>query len=458
MAILFRSTNREAPLVDFEQALLQGQAPDRGLYMPERIPHLERKVWEELKGASYVEIARRILGPYLEGFIEDEELAALLHQAYDFPVPLEKVSRRRYLLRLDRGPTLSFKDFAARLMARLMAHALRRRGGSLCILTATSGDTGGAVANAFHGFSGIRVIVLFPLEEITFRQRLQMTTLGENVVAVGVEGKFDDCQRLVKEAFADPELSGLNLTSANSINFGRLLPQAVYYAFAYLALAREGTVQEGEPVVFAVPCGNFGNLVGGVLAWRMGLPVHSFVVGVNSNDEFPRYLQTGRYEKIEPSRKCISSAMNVGHPSNLARLVDLYGGHMDHTGAVLKDPDLEALRRDFPAISVDDDTCRRTMKQVWEKEHILLEPHGAVAWYALSACEEKFGKETVEICLETAHPAKFPEEVTAQTGQAVPVPPQLARLERREESFLIMQPEYELFKGFLLEELSRAGA
>ena len=381
-----------------------------------------------------------------------------------FPVPLERVEERRFVLRLDRGPTLSFKDFAARLMARLMAHALESEDHGLSILTATSGDTGGAVANAFFGLNGIRVLGLFPLEEITHRQRLQMTTLGGNVAAVGVEGKFDDCQRLVKEAFSDEELQGLHLTSANSINFGRLLPQSVYYAYAYTRLAAEGVIDPPEPVVFSVPCGNFGNLVGGVLARRMGVPIRRFIAAVNENDEFPRYLETGKYEKIEPSRKCISSAMNVGHPSNLARLVYFYGGVLDHTGRMVRTADLERMRRDFRAISVDDDTCRRVMKEAYEKYGLLLEPHGAVAWHALSVLgpEEESDPETglrpVEISLETAHPAKFPEEVTASTGVEVEVPPELARLERRREEFAVLPPRYSALKEYLVGEFSHVGS
>ncbi len=454
MAISFRSTNGSAPLVGFRDVLLQGIAPDRGLYLPAEIPRVPDERWEELRGASYVEVARELLVPFLSSFIPVRDLTPLLTEAYDFPVPLQEVVPGRYILRLDRGPTLSFKDFAARLMARLMAYALRGLDQDLCVLTATSGDTGGAVANAFLGCEKIRVVVLFPLEEITLRQRLQMTTLGENITAIGVEGKFDDCQRMVKEAFADADLGHLNLTSANSINFGRLLPQAVYYAYAYVTLAQRGIVDPPDPIVFSVPCGNFGNLVGGILSRRMGLPVKRFVVGVNENDEFPRYLQSGIYKKIDPSRKCISSAMNVGHPSNLARLIDLYGGVLDHTGVLRRQADLTALRQDFQTLSVDDATCRQVMRTAYEENGVVLEPHGAVAWHALTTLRP-LGTGEVQVSLETAHPAKFPEEVTEATGTEIPVPEELARLERNREEFAVMESGYAQLKQFLVAELSR---
>ena len=244
------------------------------------------------------------------------------------------------VMRLDRGPTASFKDFAARMMARLLGQFVREDGRELTILVATSGDTGSAVASAFSGVEGIRVLVLFPINEVSERQRKQMTTLRGNIRSIALDGKFDDCQALVKRAFADPDLADLSLSSANSINIGRLLPQSVYYFYAASRLAAPG-----EGIVIAVPSGNFGDMMGAVIAGRMGLPIRKLVVPVNANDEFPTYLQTCLYEKIEPSRNCLSNAMNVGHPSNLARLVALYGGWMDETGTVHRAPDYEAMRR-----------------------------------------------------------------------------------------------------------------
>jgi len=313
-----------------------------------------------------------VVKPYLRDLVPDAALRAMLQNAYNYDVPVEQVWNEKFILRLDRGPTCSFKDFAARLMARLMQYFLKREGKSLLILTATSGDTGSAVAQAFFGLDNIRVAVLFPEKEVTERQRRQMTTLGENVFPLAVAGKFDDCQALVKQAFVDPDLSGLSLSSANSINIGRLLPQAVYYFFAHSRAA-----PHGEAAVFSVPSGNFGDLMGGLIAMKMGLPVHRFVAATNENDEFPSFLRTGAYQPIRPSKNCISNAMNVGHPSNLARIFSLYNGQMDETGQVSRQPDLQAMQKDLFAVSVSDQETRLTIKETYERHHVLLEPHGA---------------------------------------------------------------------------------
>ncbi|MCD6408171.1 threonine synthase, partial [bacterium] len=332
--LLFRSTNRKSPLVSFREAILKGQPPDYGLYMPVFIPRIEKEEIEKFKNMSYSEIAFHIIRRFTVEEIEEKKLFEMIEEAYrDIEVPVQKIEENFYLLHLDRGPTASFKDFAARLMARIMKYFAREEKKHLIILVATSGDTGGAVANAFWNVENTSVVVLFPEEEITERQRRQMTTLGNNVIAVAVKGKFDDCQAIVKRAFNDKDLSYLNLTSANSINFGRLLPQSVYYFYAFSRI-------EADEVIFSVPSGNFGNLMGGVFAREMGLPVKKFIVAVNENDEFPKFLQTGIYKPVEPSKKCSSNAMNVGHPSNLARLIDLYGGWLlderDEKGEVIK--------------------------------------------------------------------------------------------------------------------------
>ncbi|MCU0277190.1 MAG: threonine synthase, partial [Acidobacteria bacterium] len=317
--ILFYSTNRRAQAVSFREALLKGLAPDKGLYMPERIPVLAPGEIDAFADMDYPGIASMVCGKFLQGEIPTENLQALCRDAYDFPVPLEPVRDRLHVLRLDQGPTASFKDFAARLMGRLIHHYLRLENRRLLILTATSGDTGSAIANAFYGLDNIQVLVLFPEKEVTRRQRQQMTTLGRNVSIIAIDGKFDHCQALVKEAFADPELGHLPMSSANSINIGRLVPQTVYYFYAHSRLR----LHPAERAVFAVPSGNFGDMMGAVLALRMGLPVHRLIIATNENDEFPKYVNSGLYHAIEPSRNCISSAMNVGHPSNLARLIDL---------------------------------------------------------------------------------------------------------------------------------------
>ncbi len=303
---------------------------------------------------------------------------------------------------------------------------------------------------------GIQAVVLFPIHEVSDRQRKQMTTLGGNVQTLALDSKFDDCQALVKEAFSDPDLAGLNLTSANSINIGRLLPQSVYYIHAAAKLA---DVAGGEQVLFSVPSGNFGDLMGGLLAKRSGLPVARFVVATNANDEVPRFLATGRYEKIVPSRKCISNAMNVGHPSNLARVVDLYGGHLDEVGRMLEAPDMDALRRDLHGVSVDDARTRATIVRAYRKHGVVLEPHGAVGWAGLEdfLAAHPEHRDTVAISLETAHPAKFPEEVRTLIGVDPPLPPSLQGLDDRAESYEEMPTDYRAFKDFLARRYGKAG-
>lgn len=453
--ILFYSTNRGVSPVDLRAALLQGQAADKGLFLPQRIPPVAAAERAALVGRSYPEIAWAVLRRFTAGVLDDARLRALCDDAYDFEVPLERVSGRRWLLRLDRGPTASFKDFAARMMARWMGALLESEQGELVILTATSGDTGSAVAHAYHGVPRVHSVVLFPVAEVSARQRRQMTTLGGNVSTFAVEGKFDDCQAMVKRAFADPALSGIRLSSANSINIGRLLPQAVYYFYAYVRLA---DVAAGEPVVFSVPSGNFGDMMGAVLAWRMGLPVARIVIATNANDEVPRFLATGRYEKIVPSRVCISNAMNVGHPSNLARLVDLYGGWMDETGALREAPDLERLRRDFHAVSVSDEETRACIRETWAKHRVLLEPHGAVGWAGLERflAEPAAPAAALAVSVETAHPAKFPDEIQSLLGIDPELPPSLAGLEDRPEAYGRLTTEYEPFRDLLRERFGRA--
>jgi len=442
--LAFYSTNGSAPLVDLRQALLQGQAPDRGLYMPQRFPRL---TVAEIAGKPYPEIAFEVLRRYTTAIVDDVTLRALCDDAYDFDVPIEKVYGHVHVMRLDRGPTASFKDFAARMMARLIGLFLRETGKTLTILTATSGDTGSAVASAFHGVAGIRVLVLFPIAEVSDRQRQQMTTLRDNIRTIAVDGKFDDCQSLVKRAFADPQLAAIPLSSANSINIGRLLPQAVYYFHAAARL--------GEPLVVAVPSGNFGDMMGAVFAREMGLRIKRLVIPVNGNDEFPRFLETGVYGKIEPSRNCLSNAMNVGHPSNLARLVAVYGGQMDETGKLHRVPDMFRMRHDLFSTAVSDEQTCATIKQAWAEHRLLLEPHGAVGWRGfLDYCAAEPLGDSPAVVLETAHPAKFPEEIERLLGFSPDVPPSLAALDKLPEDFDRMPVDYGQFQKYLLSRYS----
>jgi threonine synthase len=447
--MLFYSTNLQSPSVKFPEALLQGQSPDRGLYMPEEIPVFTPGEIERFSELAYPDIAKEVLWKYLEGDIEEQVLDRLTRDAYDFDIPLEKVHDRKFIMRLDQGPTASFKDFAARMMGRLMNYYLTKQNRNLLILTATSGDTGSAISHAFLGLDNIKAVVLFPENEVTPRQRKQMTTLGNNIQVLALDGKFDDCQALVKQAFADPELAHCNLSSANSINIGRLVPQTVYYFYAYGRLARNG-----EKINFSVPSGNFGDMMGGILAMKMGLPVEKFIIAVNENDEFPVYLDSGNYQKIEPSRNCISSAMNVGHPSNLARLIALYGGIMDEKGNIYRQADLELMRKELWSVAVNDALTRGTIKEAWSQYSLLLEPHGAVGWAGLlkylETVTDKPAKEGLYVSLETAHPAKFPGEINRLLGFDPILPPSLHGLETKEESYINMKTDYNDFKRFLL--------
>ncbi len=445
----YYSTNLRSPEVSFREALLKGIAPDGGLYLPVSIPVLSNDTIASLSGNKYFETAFCILNRLIGDEIEEEKLMSICRDAYNFDIPLEKITGNRFVLRLDRGPTASFKDFAARVMSRLMQHYLSISNGHLTILTATSGDTGSAVASAFHGLSNIDVIILYPENEVTPVQRKQMTTLQGNIKVIALDGKFDDCQRLVKQAFADPDLSKMDLSSANSINIGRLLPQSVYYFYAYSMIP---TGVSGE-LVFSVPSGNFGNLMGGIIAKKMGLPVKKFIISTNENDEVPEFLKTGKYFPIEPSKNCISSAMNVGHPSNLARLVAFYGGVMDEKGTIIKVPDLESLRSDLFAVSVTDSETRDTIGKLYKSLNVLIEPHGAVAWSGIdkfvNSNRTEVSEEFVYISLETAHPAKFAEEIRISTGKDPEYPSSMNELKGKDESYVSMKDNYNLLKEFI---------
>jgi threonine synthase len=323
----------------------------------------------------------------------------------------------------------------------------------LTILTATSGDTGSAVANAFYGLENIDVIVLFPRAEVSEIQRKQMTTLKGNIRTISIDGKFDDCQRLVKKVFLDPSLKNISLSSANSINIGRLLPQTVYYFYTWAKLAEKGN----EKAVFSVPSGNYGNLMGGILADKMGLRVDRFIISTNRNDEVPVYLRSGLYNIISPSYNCISSAMNVGHPSNLARIIALYGGEMNEKGIILREPELEKMRSDFFGISISDEETRKTIAECYKNYGILLEPHGAVAWRGLKSYHEQKSQEAsgdnIFISLETAHPAKFADEIISILGFTPTLPPSLKGITEKNEEYTELDNDYGQLKEYFLKHL-----
>lgn len=445
------STNLKAEPVSFSEALLKGIAPDRGLYMPEKLPKFTMEEIDSFTDMPYFEIAFQIIKKFLVEEIEDETLYELVKDAYNYDVPLENVVDNKFILRLDQGPTASFKDFAARMMGRLMNYYLSKQNRNLLILTATSGDTGSAIANAYYGLDNVKVAVLFPKKEVTNRQRKQMTTLGKNIQIIAIDGKFDDCQAMVKEAFADHDLDYLNLSSANSINIGRLIPQTVYYFYAFAKL-RKG--MDDDTVVFSVPSGNFGDMMGGVLAMKMGLPVKKFVIATNDNDVFPTFMKTGYYQKIEPSKNCISSAMNVGHPSNMSRLMAIYGGIMNEKGEISTMPDVDLMNKEIFAISIDENATRNTIKETWHNHKVLLEPHGSVGWAGLLAYLDKNDEAKDQLCvsLETAHPAKFPEEIIKILNFDPELPKSLDGLENKEEQYDFLNNDYQDFKNYLLSK------
>jgi threonine synthase len=450
-SVKYYSTNRKSPEVSFKEALLKGLAPDGGLYLPVSFPLLAKKELESLSEKKYLELAFFVLNKLIGEEIDEEDLLNICREAYNFDVPLEKVCDRKYIMRLDQGPTASFKDFAARMMSRLMQHYLALTGQHLTILTATSGDTGSAVANAFYSLKNINVIILFPGNEVTPIQRKQMTTLDDNIRVIAINGKFDDCQKLVKRAFLDPALSGIALSSANSINIGRLLPQSVYYFYAWSRLS----VGINDKIVFSVPSGNFGNLMGGLVARKMGLPVSQFIISTNENDEVPSFLKSGNYKSITPSKNCISSAMNVGHPSNLARIVALYGGRMSETGEISISPDMQKMREDLFAVSVTDEATKTTIADVYARYNVTLEPHGAIAWKGINEYfrinkNSDSGKQLC-VSLETAHPAKFPDELREIINVDPLLPVSLTGIEGKTENVFKLENNYESLKEFILK-------
>ncbi|MBH30973.1 MAG: threonine synthase [Candidatus Marinimicrobia bacterium] len=449
--IRYISTNRHLPgtgfseEVSFRQALFDGLAPDGGLYMPTTAPTLSSDEIVQFSGLSYSEVAFRILTKFLAEELALEVLEEICAAAYDFPILIETLDRETSLLYLDRGPTASFKDFAARFMA-LTMNAMKEKDELITVLVATSGDTGSAVGEAFCGMEGFRVVILYPEQEVSHIQRAQLERIGENVQTLRVDGQFDDCQRLVKQAFLDQNLASLNLTSSNSINVGRILPQIVYYFFGWANLAREG-----DQLIFSVPSGNFGNSLGCEFARRMGLPVERLILAVNDNDEFPQFLSSGAYISLSPSRQCISNAMNVGNPSNLARYFDLYEGHLFPDGTVGQTPELSAMKENLWSASISDEETRRTITRTFEQYNIMLDPHGAVGLAALQRYREK-GFKGQAIVLETAHPGKFPDTVSSILGQSVEAPPSLVHMMKRPPSSDRLSCDYEQFRQYLLDQ------
>ena len=415
------------------------------------IPSLLDETIDSFKNMDFIDIANIVISKFIGNIIPQEKLQQIVKKALNFEISLENIADNDYICYLDRGPTCSFKDFGARTLARLMEHFLEADNKNITILTATSGDTGGAVAQAFYKMSRIKVVVLYPKNEISDLQRKQMTTLGENVVAFGINGKFDDCQKLVKTAFSDKELNHVNLSSANSINFGRLVPQTLYYFWSYSRIVGK----KKEKVIFSVPSGNFGNLTGGLIAKKIGLPIKRFISAVNENNEFPTFLRTGIYTKVDPSINCISNAMNVGHPSNLARIFDLYGGQIDEKGLINRVPNMEELRSDIISYSISDEATKDTIVNFYNEYKKIIEPHGAVGWAALQLYRKSYPKNNdfKSITFETADPSKFPEEIIKLIDIVPEMPNSLKLIQDKHE---FPNPKeisnYMDFKKYLLED------
>ena len=432
--MIYRSTAGKSPDVSLEEAVVKGLAPDRGLYMPERIPEMPKEFFDRLPGMTLVEMASEVATALFGDDIEAGNLKAITEETLNFPVPLVKVADGRYSLELFHGPTLAFKDVGARFMARVLGYFNRdNKDRVVNVLVATSGDTGSAVANGFLGVEGVRVFVLYPKGKVSPIQESQFTTLGRNIEAIEVDGTFDDCQALVKQAFLDSELNdAMMLTSANSINVARFLPQMFYYFHAWAQLAATGA--DMSQVVVCVPSGNFGNITAGLIAKRMGLAIKRFIAANNANDVFFEYLNTGEY-RPRHSVQTIANAMDVGDPSNFARILDLYGNSHD------------AISGEISGCTYTDLEIAATVKETLEREGYQLDPHGAVAYRALT---EMLAPGETGIFLETAHPAKFKETVEGITGEPVLVPERLAAFMRGERKVAPLSADFAAFKSFLL--------
>ena len=432
----YYSTNGTAPIADLHKAVVKGLAEDRGLYMPEKIKTLPQVFFDDIEKLSFQDIAYNVASAF---FGEDVDLDALKDIVYDtlsFDCPVVQVKENIYTLELFHGPTLAFKDVGARFMARLLQYFIKQEGKNeqVNVLVATSGDTGSAVANGFLGVDGIHVYVLYPKGKVSPIQECQFTTLGRNITAIEVDGVFDDCQALVKNAFMDAELNQhMKLTSANSINVARFLPQAFYYFNAYARMKEQG---KADNLVMCVPSGNFGNICAALFGHEMGLPIKRFIAANNANDIFYKYLQTGKYEP-KPSKQTLANAMDVGDPSNFARIYDLYGKSHERITSLIS------------GATYTDNQIRETMRQCYQDTKYILDPHGACGYQALV---DGLKEDEVGVFCETAHPAKFKEKVDDILGIDVTIPDRLAAFMRGEKQSVPMSKDFADFKQYLLSK------
>ena len=438
----YYSTNGKAPVADLHKAVVKGLAEDRGLYMPERINRLPKAFIDDMPKMRFQDIAFNVAEAFFGEDIDPDGLMDLVYDTLQFDCPVVKVKENIYSLELFHGPTLAFKDVGARFMARLLQYFIKREGtnGQVNVLVATSGDTGSAVANGFLGVEGIHVYVLYPKGKVSPIQECQFTTLGQNVTAIEVDGVFDDCQALVKSAFMDAELNEhMKLTSANSINVARFLPQAFYYFNAYARMKAQGLA---DNLVMCVPSGNFGNICSALFGHQMGLPISRFIAANNANDIFYNYLQTGQYEP-KPSKQTLANAMDVGDPSNFARIINLYSEN-GHLSAEQTHQRITSL---ISGATYTDEQIKETMRQCYKETGYILDPHGACGYRAL---EEQLQPGEIGVFCETAHPAKFKEKVDDILNINVEIPERLQTFMKGQKQSVPLSKDFEAFKAFLM--------
>jgi threonine synthase len=426
------STNNKSPKVDFKEATIKGQAPDKGLYFPEKIPMLDKEFFTKISSLSNEEIAFKVIQPYIGDVIPENELQRIVAETIHFDFPLVEVDKNIFSLELFHGPTLAFKDVGARFMSRCLGYFVKDNNKKVTVLVATSGDTGGAVANGFYDVDGVDVVILYPSGKVSSVQELQLTTLGENIHALEISGTFDDCQQMVKNAFSDEELNKqLFLTSANSINVARWLPQQFYYFFAY-----KQWEDKKNPPVISVPSGNFGNICAGLLAHRSGLPVSHFIAACNANNVVTEYLETGNFHP-KKSVATLSNAMDVGNPSNFVRILEIFN------------KEFQSLKSVMSSFSFSDEQTMDILKEVYYDKNYLLDPHGAVGCAALKMYLEKHPA-VAGIFLETAHPVKFYDVVEPVIGERIPLPPTVIDLLRVKKNSIKMEAVYSNLKDYLI--------
>lgn len=426
------STKNSKALVSFKEAVLKGLPDDNGLFMPEFIPVLSEGFLNNLSQYSFKDIALEISGTLLKESIPEQDLEKIIGDAINFPAPVVALDASFHVLELFHGPSLAFKDFGARFMARTMSYFNKDEDQDLIILVATSGDTGGAVAAGFYNIPGIKVVILYPSGKVSHLQEKQLTTLGNNISALEIQGTFDDCQALVKKAFLDKSLTNtLRLSSANSINIARLIPQAFYYFEAYKQ------VDQSKDIVFTVPSGNFGNLTAGLLAKKMGLNIAHFIAATNVNKIVPHYLETGNYAP-KPSISTISNAMDVGNPSNFARMLDIYSSTWNN------------MKESISGFSYNDQETKEGIMEVFEKYNYIIDPHGAIACLAFKDYLHNH-PESLGIILETAHPAKFLDVVKSVLNKTIDIPERLASLVHKEKQATLLNTNYQTFKNWLID-------